>query len=208
MLKLGLQLYTYIYICVCINVYSVLIEHKQVCLKSLRWTLTALHFICMFILPVRGPLFMDNWRTQIIIPLWWKTCFYYLQGFAMPLCTLTLPPDCLFIIALALLSQWGSSQLRKVPSPFPAFFCLRVTSLCIPPKTNWSVYCLQPGWHASHATEVQHKVQTFGLCPCVWNNISGPVDTIRLHASIVASLSTTSAPFPVMKHWPVMASHF
>ena len=40
--------------------YSILIEHKQECLKSLRWTTTALHFICMFILPVRGPLFMDN----------------------------------------------------------------------------------------------------------------------------------------------------
>lgn len=42
-LKLGLQLH------------SVLIEHKQECLKSLRWTITALSFICMFILPVRGP---------------------------------------------------------------------------------------------------------------------------------------------------------
>lgn len=105
-------------------IYSILIERKQACLKSLCWTTTALHFICVFILPPRGPLFMDNWRTQIIIPLKWKICFYYLQTFAMPLCTLTLPSDCLFIIPEFLLSQWGAGQFQKVPSLYPAFSCL------------------------------------------------------------------------------------
>ena len=121
MLSLGPQLHTGIRI----YIYSVLIEHKQECLKSLYWTATALLFICMFILPVRGPLFMDNWRTQIIIPLLWKFCFYYLQScFAMPLCTLTRPSDCLFIITVFLLSQRGSGQFQKGAKLFPAFSCL------------------------------------------------------------------------------------
>lgn len=150
MLKPGLQLY--------LN--SILIEHKQEFLKSLRWTATAPHFICMFILPVRGPLFMDNWRTQIIIPLEWKICSYYLQRFAMPLCTLALPSDCLFIITAFLLSQWGSIQVQKGAKPFPIRDIIVYT-----PKTHWSVSCLQPGWHTSHATKVKHKVHMFWLCP-------------------------------------------
>lgn len=132
-------------------IHSLLIEHKQECLKSLRWTTTALHSICMFILPVRGPLFMDNWRTQIIIPLQWKICFYYLQSFAMPLCTLTLPSDCLFIIPAILLSQWGSGQFQKVPSLFQPFPVCDI--IVYSPKTQWSVSRLQPGWHTSHATK-------------------------------------------------------
>lgn len=112
-LRPGLQLYTSIYMQ---YIYSILIEHKQECLKSPHWTMTALHFICMFILPVRGPLFTDNWRTQIIIPLGWKICFYYLRSFAVLLCTLRRPSDCLFIITAVLLSQWGNS--KKVPSLF------------------------------------------------------------------------------------------
>lgn len=117
----------------------------------------------MFILPVRGPLFMDNWRTQIIIPLEWKICFYYLQSFAMSLCTLTLPSDCLFIITAFLLSQWGSGQFWKVPSLFQPFPVCDI--IVYSPKTHWSVSCLQPGWHTSHATKVKHKVHTFWLCP-------------------------------------------
>lgn len=31
--------------------------------------------------------------------------------------------------------------------------------------------CLQPGWHTSHATEVKHKVHTFGR---VSKDTSGP----------------------------------
>lgn len=149
--KLGLQLR------------SILIEHKQRCLKSLHWTMTALHSIGMFILPVRGPLFMDNWRAQIIIPLKWKICFYYLQSFAMPLCTLTLPSDCLFIITVILLSQWGFGQFLKVPSLFQPFPVCDIIVYTL--KTQWSVSCLQPGWHTLHAMKVKHKVHTFSLCP-------------------------------------------
>lgn len=181
MLKLGLQLY----------IYSILIEHKQECLKSLRWTTTALHLICMFILPVRGPLFMDNWRTQIIIPLEWKICFYYLQRFAMPLCTLTLPSDCLFIITAFLLSQWGYGQFRKVPSLFQPFPVCDI--IVYSPKTLWSVSCLQPGWHKSHATWVKHKVRTFRLCHLdVYQRTSLVLDKITSHAWIVASYFTFS----------------
>lgn len=138
MLRLGLQL--------CI--YPVLIEHKQECLKIAAPDHGCpLHSICMFILPARGPLFMDNWGTQIIIPLRWKIGFYYLQSFAMSLCTLTPPSDCLFIITAFLLGQWESGQVQKGAKPFPALF-LSVTSLCIPLKhTDPCLVCSLGGTH-------------------------------------------------------------
>jgi len=177
-----------------LQLHPILIEHKQECLKSFLWTTATLHFICMFILPVRGPLFMDNWRAQIIISHEQKICFYYLQSFAMPLCTLTLPPDCLFIIPAFLLSQWGSGQFLKVPSlfqPFPVCDIIVYTS-----KIHWSVSCLQPGWHTSHATKVKHKVHP----RCHLDML----DAIRSHARVTPSLFMTSMPLSVMKRWPVV----
>lgn len=185
--KLGLQL--------C----SILIEHKQRCLKSLHWTMTALHSIGMFILPVRGPLFMDNWRAQIIIPLKWKICFYYLQSFAMPLCTLTLPSDCLFIITVILLSQWGFGQFLKVPSLFQPFPVCDIIVYTL--KTQWSVSCLQPGWHTLHAMKVKHKVHTFSLCPL---DSFDPGNNQMANAKIVMSFLRISVSFAVIKWWPVV----
>lgn len=158
-----------------------------------------LHFICMFILPARGPLFMDNWRTQIIIPLQWKICFYHLQSFAMSLCTLTPPSDCLFIITAFLLSQWGSGQVQKGAKPFPALF-LSVTSLCIPLKhTDPCLVCSLGG---------THHTQNEGLntrCTCLdCDLLDAPqrallvVDRVASPAWIVASFLTTS----MMKRWP------
>lgn len=89
--------------------------------------------LCMFMLPVRGPLFRDNRRTQIIIPLESKICFYYRRRVAMLLCTLMLPSDCLFIITAFLLSQRRPGQFLGGAKPFSCLF-LSVTSLCIPLK--------------------------------------------------------------------------
>lgn len=102
--------------------------------------------LCMFMLPVRGPLFMDNRRTQIIISLESKICFYYLRRVAMLLCTLTLPSDCLFIITAFLLSQRGPGQFHRGAKPFSCLF-LSVTSLCIPlTHTHTHTSWLQLGW--------------------------------------------------------------
>lgn len=106
--------------------------------------------LCMFMLPVRGPLFMDNRRTQIIIPLHSEICFYYLQRVAMLLCTLTLLSDCLFIITAFLLSQRGPGQFHGGAKPFSCLF-LSVTSLCIP--LTHHTHILATAW-------VAHKVHT------------------------------------------------
>ena len=146
---LGLQLYTFIY------------------MLHLDWAetemfrITALDYdwppLCMFMLPVRGPLFMDNRRTQIIIPLESKICFYYLRRVAMLLCTLTLPSDCLFIITAFLLSQRGPGQLHRGAKPFSGLF-LSVTSLCIPlthhthhTHTHTRLGCRLGGAQGAHA---------------------------------------------------------
>lgn len=127
------------------------------------WTATALPSICMFILPVSSPLFMDNWWTQIIIPLKSKTCFYDLQSFAMP----CVRSRCLLIACL--LSQrfcWANGengQFHKVPS---LFLGRPVSDIIVYSfKTHWSMSCLHLGWHTSHATKVKHKVHTFWRCP-------------------------------------------
>lgn len=70
----------------------------------------------------------------------------------MPLCTLTLPSDCLFIFSAFLLSQWECGQFLKVPNLFQPFpVCDIIVSA---PKTQWSMSSLQLGWHTSHKTKV------------------------------------------------------
>lgn len=130
------------------------------------FTITVLDYdwppLCMFMLPVRGPVFMDNWRTQIIIPLQSKICFYYLRGVAMPLCTLTLPSDCLFIITAFLLSQRGPGQFHRGAKPLSCLF-LSVTSLCIPLKhTHTDTHVLAAAW-------VAHKVHMALAAGCFWS---------------------------------------
>lgn len=106
--------------------------------------------LCVFMLPVRGPLFMNNRRTQIIIPLESKICFYYLRRVAMLLCMLTLPSDCLFIIPAFLLSQRGPGQFHIGAKPFSCLF-LSVTSLCIPLYTHTRLGCSLGGAQGAHA---------------------------------------------------------
>lgn len=96
---LGLQLYTFIYIYI-LHLDWTQREMFRIAVLDYDWPP-----LCMFMLPVRGPLFRDNRRTQIIIPLESKICFYYRRSVAMLLCTLMLPSDCLFIIPAFLLSQ-------------------------------------------------------------------------------------------------------
>lgn len=159
-----------------VYIYSVLIEHKQECLKSLHWTTTALHFICMFILPVRGPLFMDNWRTQIIIPLEWKNLLLLSAKFCNAFVyahTAFWLPVYYYSVSAEPMGIWPIP--KKVPSLFQPFPVCDI--IVYSPKTHWSVSCLQPGWHTSHATKVKHKVYTFSTVPfwtCI-KAISGPV---------------------------------
>lgn len=148
--------------------YSIMIEHKQECWKSPCWTVTPLHFICMFILPVRGPLFMENGRTQITIPLKWKISFYYVQSIATPLCTLTLPSDCLFVFTEFLLSQWGSSQFQKVPSPFPASSCLWHHCVFL---QNTLIRVLSAGWVA-HITYNRGSTQGVQILTVLFGHVS------------------------------------
>lgn len=135
---LGLQLYTFIYT------------------PHLDWAQTEMFRIaaldddwpplCMFMLPVRGPLFRDNRRTQIIIPLQSKICFYYRRRVAMLLCTLMLPSDCLFIITAFLLSQRRPGQVFWGAKPFSCLFLSDI--IVYSPKTHIHMLApwLQPGW--------------------------------------------------------------
>lgn len=148
--------------------YSILIEHKQECWKSLCWTVTPLHFICMFILPVRGLLFMESGRTQITIPPKWKISFYYVQNFAVPLCTLTLPSDCLLVFTAFLLSQWGPSQFQKVPSPFSASSCLWHHCVFL---QNTLIHVLSAGWVA-HITYNRGSAQGVQILTVLFGHVS------------------------------------
>lgn len=122
---LGLQLYTFIHI---LHLDWAQTEMFRIAALDDDWPP-----LCMFMLPVRGPLFRDNRRTQIIIPFESKICFYYRRRVAMLLCTLMLPSDCLFIITVFLLSQRRPGQFLGGAKPFSCLF-LCVTSLCIPLK--------------------------------------------------------------------------
>lgn len=171
MLKLGLQLY----------IYSILIEHKQECLKSLRWTTTALHSICMFILPVRGPLFMDNWRTQIIIPSSEKSAFIICKV----LQCLCVRSRCLLIACLLLQRFcWANGDLAnsKRCQAFSSLF-LSVTSLCIPLKHTDPCLVCSLGGTITRKKRLNTRCTRFD---CVlWTCIKRKflvLDTIRLHA--------------------------
>lgn len=147
--------------------YSILIEHKQECWKSLCWTVTPLHFICVFILPARGPLFMESGRTQITIPLKWKISFYYVQSFAMPLCTLTLRSVCFYSVSA---EPMGIQPIPKSAKPFSSLF-LSVTSLYIPLKhTHPCLVCRLGGTH--HIQQRFNKRCTNSDC-ALWTCIKG-----------------------------------
>lgn len=180
--------------------YSNMIEHKQEHLKSLPRTETAFPFICMFILPVSGRLFMENWRTQIIIPLKWKICYYYPPSFAMPLCTLMLLSDCLFIIAEWLFSQWWPGQIQKVPRHqqlFPVYDIIVYS-----PKAPWSMSCLEPGWHSSHRTQGA-QVALLSKDMYEWNLLG--LVALGYHVFIV-SLLISHVSFIVMERWHVVVT--
>lgn len=151
--------------------------------------------VCLYFLR-EAPLFTDNWRTQIIIPLQWKIGSYYLKSFAMPLCTLTQPSDCLFIIAAFLPKPTGIRPIpRKVPSLlfFRAFSCPWHHCVFLPEL--WFVSCLRPGWHTSN---------TRGARSCLtWSMMFSGSWMLSRH------LHHPSWPvrpfFTEMKHWPVLA---
>lgn len=147
-----------------VYIYSVLIEHKQECLKSLHWTTTALHFICMFILPVRGPLFMDNWRTQIIIPLEWKNLLLlsakFCNAFVYAHTAFWLPVYYYSVSA----EPMGIWPIPKRCQAFSSLF-LSVTSLCIPLKhTDPCLVCSLGGTHHTQQ-RLNTRCTHFQLCP-------------------------------------------
>lgn len=152
-------------------------------------------------------------------PLSEKPSFVFCE-LSLCLCVHSLPSDCLFIIALVLLGQWGRGQQLKVPGRVPG--PLPVCDIIVySSKTNPSVSCRVCSLGGTHHTrsgdenradggEHTHTHALCGPCPvgrvskdvsgpdCVsksWRHSSGPPrrpDLLWLH-SFISNLSLTNS---------------
>lgn len=96
----------------------------------------------------------------------------------------------------------GMGPALKGAKPSPDLFPVCVTSLCIPLKhTDACLVCSLGGTH--HTKQFIHEVYLFWL---KYQRTS--LDTIGSHASVRESIWRTRVSLSVMKHPPVMASHF
>lgn len=144
--------------------------------------------LCMFMLPVRGPLFMDNWRTQIIIPppvknllllsaqschafvyahaAFWLPVYYYSVS-AEPEGTRPVSPRC---------------QAFFLPFPVCDIIVYSPNTTHTHTHTSW----LQPGWR----TRCTH----FGC------GVFLVLDTVMSTVKAAPLRSLTWVPLTVMKH--------
>lgn len=129
--------------------YCMLIEHKQECLKSLHWTTAALHLICVFILPARGPSIYGQLKNTNNHPppvknrllLSEKFCNAFVYAHA----AFWLPVYYCSVSAEANRDPANPKKGAK-PSFFSSLF-LPVTSLCISP---WIVICVLSATWVAH----------------------------------------------------------
>lgn len=178
--------------------HCMLIEHKQECLKSLHWTTAALHLICVFILPARGPTIYGQLKNTNNHPPPVKNRLLLSEKF----CNAFVYAHAAFWLPVYYCSVSDEANRDPAnpkkgakPSFFFFFFSslfLLVTSLCISP---WIVSCLRPGWHTSNTRGARSCLTWSVMCSGSW------MLSRRLHHP-----SWPVRPFfAVMEHWPVLA---
>lgn len=138
--------------------HCMLIERKQECLKSLHWTTAALHLICVFILPARGPTIYGQLRNTNNHPPPVKNRLLLSEKF----CNAFVYAHAAFWLPVYYCSV--SDEANRDPAnpkkgAKPSFFLffffsslfLLVTSLCISP---WIVICVLSATWVAH---IEHE---------------------------------------------------